>query len=100
MEQKRRLLWWTLCLLTFLALPLTIWEFQKQHYDVHYQAWFIGGIFVILSMPISIYEIAMHTEYYTQPRLQKHVIRILLMVPIYAVDAWFALRFQKASRPA
>ncbi|GIM14058.1 hypothetical protein Vretimale_17090 [Volvox reticuliferus] len=47
-------------------------------------------------MPISIYEIAMHTEYYTQPRLQKHVIRILLMVPIYAVDAWFALRFQKA----
>ncbi|GLC61465.1 hypothetical protein PLESTB_001759200 [Pleodorina starrii] len=91
-----RLLWWTLCLLTFLALPLTIWEFQKQHYDVHYQAWFIGGIFVILSMPISIYEIAMHTEYYTQPRLQKHVIRILLMVPIYAVDAWFALRFRKA----
>ncbi|KAG2484774.1 hypothetical protein HYH03_016428 [Edaphochlamys debaryana] len=91
-----RLLWWTLCFLTFLALPLTIWEFQKQHYDVHYQAWFIGGIFVILSMPISIYEIAMHTEYYTQPRLQKHVIRILLMVPIYAVDAWFALRFRKA----
>lgn len=40
-------------------------------------------------------QIAMHTEYYTQPRLQKHVIRILLMVPIYAVDAWFALRFRK-----
>ncbi len=36
----------------------------------------------------------MHTEYYTQPRLQRHVIRILWMVPIYAVDAWFALRFQ------
>ncbi|GIL57644.1 hypothetical protein Vafri_12839 [Volvox africanus] len=91
-----RLLWWTLCILTFIALPLTIWAFQKEHYAVDRQAWFIGGIFVILSMPISIYEIAMHTEYYTQPRLQKHVIRILLMVPIYAVDAWFALRFQKA----
>ncbi|KAG2436373.1 hypothetical protein HXX76_006680 [Chlamydomonas incerta] len=96
MRRWFRLLWWCLCLLTFIALPLTIWEFQKQHYDVHYQAWFIGGIFVILSMPISIYEIAMHTEYYTQPRLQKHVIRILLMVPIYAVDAWFALRFRRA----
>jgi hypothetical protein len=40
-------------------------------------------------------QIAMHTEYYTQPKLQKHVIRILLMVPIYAVDAWFALRFRE-----
>jgi hypothetical protein len=46
--------------------------------------------------PRCLAQIAMHTEYYTQPRLQKHVIRILLMVPIYAVDAWFALRFQKA----
>lgn len=38
----------------------------------------------------------MHTEYYTQPNLQKHVIRILWMVPIYALDAWFALRFKDA----
>ena len=43
-------------------------------------AWFIGGIFVILSFPISVYEVAMHTEHYTQPRLQRHVIRILWMV--------------------
>ncbi len=42
----------------------------------------------------------MHVEYYTQPRLQRHVIRILWMVPIYAVDAWFALRFRCAVRLA
>jgi len=36
----------------------------------------------------------MHTEYYTRPRLQRHVIRILWMVPIYSIDAWFALRFK------
>jgi hypothetical protein len=36
----------------------------------------------------------MHTEYYTRPRLQRHVIRILWMVPIYGVDAWLALRFR------
>jgi len=51
---------------------------------------------VIASVPISVYEVAMHTEYYTQPRLQRHVIRILWMVPIYGVDAWFALRFRDA----
>lgn len=38
----------------------------------------------------------MHTEYYTRPRLQRHVIRILWMVPIYSLDAWFALRFKDA----
>lgn len=38
----------------------------------------------------------MHTEYYTRPRLQRHVIRILWMVPIYSMDAWFALRFKDA----
>ncbi len=86
-------------------------------------AWFIGGVFVILSVPISVYEVravhgddrcarsedpvpsnpsisamkvAMHTEHYTQPRLQRHVIRILWMVPIYGVDAWLALRFRNA----
>lgn len=35
----------------------------------------------------------MHTEYYTRPKLQKHVIRILWMPSIYAVDSWLALRF-------
>ena len=35
---------------------------------------------MILSFPISVYEVAMHTEHYTQPRLQRHVIRILWMV--------------------
>ncbi|EFJ44050.1 hypothetical protein VOLCADRAFT_65309, partial [Volvox carteri f. nagariensis] len=79
-----------------IALPVLVWQFQKQHYNVHRQAWFIGGIFAILSIPISIYEIALHIEYYTRPHLQKHVIRILLMVPIYAVDAWLALKFKKA----
>ena len=31
------------------------------------------------------------------PRLQRHVIRILFMVPIYAVDCWLALRFKDAT---
>ncbi|KIZ03559.1 Transmembrane protein [Monoraphidium neglectum] len=49
-----------------------------------------------MTIPISVYEVAMHTEYYTRPRLQRHVIRILWMVPIYSIDAWLALRFKDA----
>ena len=29
------------------------------------QAWFIAGIFVMLALPVSIYEVAMHLEYFS-----------------------------------
>jgi len=77
----------------------------------------VGGAFVLLALPIAFYEIVQHMIYYTQPRLQKYIIRwvvrqwkicsfnfnnslqfsikicyffshrILWMVPIYAVNA-------------
>jgi hypothetical protein len=39
----------------------------------------------------------MHLEYYNNPRLQIRVVRILCMVPIYALDAWLCLRFKDAA---
>ena len=57
------------------------------------QASFIGALFVLLTVPVTFYEVAMHLEYFSRPSLQIHVIRILWMVPIYAIDAWAALRF-------
>jgi len=91
-----RVIWVAFTLATLVALPLTIWEFTHAGFNIKLQAWFIGGIFVILSFPVSLYEIVLHTEYYAVPKLQRHIIRILWMVPIYGVDAWFALRFQAA----
>lgn len=32
-----------------------------------------------------------------QPQLQRHVVRIMWMVPVYAIDSWFALRFKEAN---
>lgn len=62
------------------------------------QAWFVAAMFVLLAIPVTIYEVAMHLEYFSRPALQIHVIRILWMVPIYALDAWLALRF-KVTQP-
>ena len=69
-------------------------EFKKSHWSVKYQAWFVSGMFVLMALPVSIYEVAMHLEYFSRPKLQIRVIRILWMVPVYAVDSWFALRFK------
>ena len=46
----------------------------------------MATIFVLLSLPVSIYEIAMHLENFNRPKLQTRIIRILGMVPIYALD--------------
>ena len=55
------------------------------------QMWFVAGLFTLLALPVSIYEVAMHLEYFTRPKLQIRVIRILWMVPIYAIDCFLSL---------
>ncbi|KAL4527527.1 hypothetical protein Ndes2526A_g08691 [Nannochloris sp. 'desiccata'] len=91
-----RAVWVLLAVCTLSALPWMIIEFKKAQFSVHYQAWFIAGIFVILAVSASIYEVAMHLENYNRPKLQIRVVRILWMVPIYAVDSWLSLRFKEA----
>lgn len=48
---------------------------------------YVGGLFVMGAIPISLYTIMMHLINYTAPYLQRYIIRILWMVPIYAIDA-------------
>ncbi|XP_040274457.1 transmembrane protein 184C [Bufo bufo] len=75
------------------GIPVCIWEMQKMEVGVHDKAWFIAGIFVLMTIPISLWGILQHLVHYTQPELQKPIIRILWMVPIYSVDSWIALKY-------
>lgn len=95
---------------------------HRNHYERHVIAWFIGGVFAGLAVLLAVHQILQHLIYYRQPRLQKvrdsnidrpesspsltfllvlcfgllaqHVVRILAMVPIYATNAWFGLRYK------
>eukprot|EP01024_Parvocaulis_polyphysoides_P020112 TRINITY_DN19266_c0_g2_i2.p1 TRINITY_DN19266_c0_g2~~TRINITY_DN19266_c0_g2_i2.p1 ORF type:complete len:482 (-),score=20.57 TRINITY_DN19266_c0_g2_i2:201-1484(-) len=95
-RQVIRGLWLLICISSFIIMPTFIWKYGGSDWKVQQQIWLVAGIFVFLTVPISVYEVAMHVEYYYRPTLQRHVIRILWMVPIYAVDSWFALRFNGA----
>ncbi|XP_052794946.1 transmembrane protein 184C-like [Mya arenaria] len=83
-------------ILMMIAIPLCIIELTSNK-DKHVKAWFTGGVFVLIAVPLSLWEIILHTINYTQPHLQKYIIRIIWMVPIYALNAWFALRFKEAA---
>lgn len=63
----------------------------RIHLPLDLQMWFVAGLFTLLALPVSIYEVAMHLEYFTRPKLQIRVIRILWMVPIYAIDCFLSL---------
>ena len=63
----------------------------------HWVAVLIGGIFAMLACVLSAIQIRSHWKHWTHPSSQKHVVRILYMVPIYALSAWGSLTFLNLS---
>jgi len=62
--------------------------------SVGWTAFFIAGFFVVLTVPLSVHEIVMHLTNWYVPDVQKYVVRILWMVPIYSLQSWTSLRFR------
>lgn len=81
----------------FGVLPWGIIELRKHGEQTHVQAWFASGVFVLLAVPMTVYEVAQHLSNWYNPLLQRYIVRILWMVPIYAINSWFSLRFIQAS---
>lgn len=48
-------------------------------------------VLVVISLALSFYAITNHLVNYTKPYLQRYIVRILLMVPIYSLNAWIAM---------
>ena len=69
------------------ALPLCVLVFKHEEANLRTRTWFIGGIFVFLSVPVSLHTIVQHLIHYTKPNLQRHIVRILWMPFIYAASA-------------
>jgi len=68
---------------------------EVVHVDAerHMIAWAVSGIFVAFAVPMPLNDILLHALHYCRPELQRYYIRILWLVPIYAVQSWLALRF-------
>lgn len=55
----------------------------------------LAGVFVWASLLITCHQIYQHLRYYSMPSEQKYIVRILFIVPIYALDCWLSLLFFK-----
>jgi Organic solute transporter Ostalpha len=74
---------------------VVIWQLVVRGSERHVYAWAIGAIFVAIAVPLSLHDIYLHLIHYVRPDLQRYYIRIILMVPIYSIESWLALRFKE-----
>lgn len=85
-------------LVSILSVPLIV-EIMLvvQDAEIQHICAVLASLFAILASALSFQEIHRHLGNYSMSRVQKHICRILLMVPIYAIDAAVSIRFmQKA----
>ncbi|KAK3353572.1 organic solute transporter Ostalpha-domain-containing protein [Lasiosphaeria hispida] len=59
----------------------------------HQLALIIAAASTLVAILLSAYLIMMHATHYTMPHEQKHIIRILFMIPVYATSSFLSLRF-------
>ncbi|XP_020036947.1 transmembrane protein 184A isoform X2 [Castor canadensis] len=51
----------------------------------------ISGLFVWTALALTCHQIYLHLRSYTVPLEQRYILRLLLIVPIYALDSWLSL---------
>ncbi|KAJ5287235.1 hypothetical protein N7478_002921 [Penicillium angulare] len=57
----------------------------------------VGGVCAILACVVSIFLIMMHAMHYSKPIEQRHIVRILWMVPVYSIVSWLSILFYNDS---
>ena len=96
-----RILMWSLVfvsiMLTMAAIVFYSYELYIHGRKKHYIAWFSAGGFVLMTMPISLRVIVSHLTHWNIPQVQKFVVRIVWMVPLYSVESWLSLRFRSVA---
>jgi hypothetical protein len=62
--------------------------------QLHHVAWLVAGICALLTLLVVSWVVFNHLLSYASPAVQRPMVRILIMVPVYAVDSLFSLLFK------
>ena len=68
-------------------------QFSMENSFMVYQ---LAGTFTLLSCLISMWHMTAHLRKLKQPVIQRKILAILWMSPVYAVTSWFSLVFHSA----
>lgn len=68
-------------------------QFSMENSFMVYQ---LAGTFTLLSCLISMWHMTAHLRKFNEPTVQRKILAILWMCPIYAITSWFSLVFRPA----
>eukprot|EP00658_Telonema_sp_P-2_P060604 TRINITY_DN4947_c0_g2_i9.p1 TRINITY_DN4947_c0_g2~~TRINITY_DN4947_c0_g2_i9.p1 ORF type:complete len:261 (+),score=64.94 TRINITY_DN4947_c0_g2_i9:61-843(+) len=85
------------CVLLAIAIAIGVSISSQQGLSPHGWAKVLGGAIAIGAIFGSFELIFKHLKYFSCPEQQRHIVRILFMIPIYAVDSWASLMAPEAS---
>jgi hypothetical protein len=85
----------SLCVLTILFASFEAYQHNWREKDVI--GWACAGSFVVLTVFISVRLMLQHFNNWNAGHVQKHVVRIILLLPIYSIESWLALYYRHYS---
>jgi hypothetical protein len=81
------------CALSLTQLVLVAYDLATHLESPLIVYWAASAVFVAATVPLALYDIHCHLSHFVSP-LQSMYVRILLLLPIYTVESWLALRFK------
>ncbi|KAI7818799.1 organic solute transporter subunit alpha/Transmembrane protein, partial [Gamsiella multidivaricata] len=70
--------------------PTHLFSSEGITLDLPRIGWIGTGCCTLIATFLSFFLIYRHYQYYTKPNQQRYIVRMLLMVPIYAITSWFS----------
>ncbi|KNH04508.1 transmembrane protein [Perkinsela sp. CCAP 1560/4] len=98
--KHRRVYFWlglTLCLVAPTILALILMNHSVTMHHMESVPLVLGGYCALSATLLSLFQIMEHLLAFSQPAMQCKIIRILLMVPVYAVMSWMSCIFRTAA---
>ncbi|KAH8828193.1 organic solute transporter Ostalpha-domain-containing protein [Flagelloscypha sp. PMI_526] len=69
------------------------------NFQAHHVGWIVSGFFTVIACVVSFWLINKHLQWYTIKREQRYIVRLLFMVPIYAIISLVSYLFWNQSTP-
>jgi hypothetical protein len=73
------------------------WRFDPRQWERHQWLWLVSGLAASLAVVVTLRTIYLHLRSFTNLVQQTHIVRIMIMVPVYAIDSWLSYRFFRFS---
>ena len=83
------------CVLTILFCSFE--AYQHDWREKHVIGWLCAGAFVVLTTIITVRLMLLHFNNWNAGHVQKHVVRIIGLLPIYSIESWLALYYRQYS---